>query len=96
MTMSFGDSNKKAKIIYGHIERNHYNTDEKVPANKHIAELRDGVIYMPSTPSMLANLRTNIFEILTSVAAIARRYNGSLTISTEGSTFSATVVLYAG
>ena len=33
---------------------------------------------------------------LTSVAAIARRYNGSLTISTEGSTFSATVVLYAG
>ena len=52
-----------------YIEINFF-TDEKAPANKHIAELRDGIIYMPSTPSMLANLRTNIFEILTSVASI--------------------------
>ena len=52
-----------------YIEINFF-TDEKAPANKKIAELRNGVIFMPSTPSMLANLRANIFEILTSVASI--------------------------
>ena len=44
--------------------------DEKVPRSKRKAVLRNGIIYMPSTPSMMANLRTNIFEILTSIAAI--------------------------
>ena len=52
-----------------YIEINFF-TDEKAPKNKKIAELRNGVIYMPSTPSMLANLRANIFEILTSVASV--------------------------
>ncbi|MBQ9337656.1 MAG: MCE family protein [Lentisphaeria bacterium] len=52
-----------------YIEINFF-TDEKAPKNREVAELRDGVIYMPSTPSMMANLRTNIFEILTSVASI--------------------------
>ena len=45
-------------------------SDEKTPSPKRKAELRNGIIYMPSTPSMMANLRTNIFEILTSIAAI--------------------------
>ncbi|MBO4646603.1 MAG: MCE family protein [Lentisphaeria bacterium] len=45
-------------------------TDEKAPKKSRKAVLKNGIIYMPSTPSMMANLRTNIFEILTSVAAI--------------------------
>lgn len=45
-------------------------TDEKAPSSRRRAVLRNGIIYMPSTPSMLANLRTNIFEILTSIASI--------------------------
>ena len=45
-------------------------TDGALPQKPQIAEIRNGVIYMPSTPSMMANLRTNIFEILTSIAAI--------------------------
>ncbi len=32
--------------------------------------VKNGVFYMPSTPSMMANLRLSIFEILASVAAI--------------------------
>lgn len=44
--------------------------DEKIPVSRRKAVLRNGIIYMPSTPSMMANLRTNIFEILTSIAAI--------------------------
>ncbi|MBO4632554.1 MAG: MCE family protein [Lentisphaeria bacterium] len=44
--------------------------DEKVTVSRRKAILRNGIIYMPSTPSMMANLRTNIFEILTSIAAI--------------------------
>jgi len=44
--------------------------DEKVPVSGRLAELKNGTIFMPSTPSMMANLRTNIFEILTSIAAI--------------------------
>lgn len=44
--------------------------DEKMPVSKRKAVLKQNIIYMPSTPSMMANLRTNIFEILTSIAAI--------------------------
>ena len=44
--------------------------DEKVPVSRRTAILRNGIIYMPSTPSMIANLRTNIFEILTSIASV--------------------------
>ncbi|MBO4648089.1 MAG: MCE family protein [Lentisphaeria bacterium] len=44
--------------------------DEKAPVSGRLAELKNGIIFMPSTPSMMANLRTNIFEILTSIAAI--------------------------
>ena len=44
-------------------------TDEKSPAHR-AAFFEKGVFVMPSTPSMLANLRTNIFEILNSVAAV--------------------------
>ena len=44
--------------------------DEKAPVSKRQAELQNGIIFMPSTPSMMANLRTNMFEILTSIAAI--------------------------
>ena len=45
-------------------------SDEKTPVSKRKAILSKGIVYMPSTPSMMANLRTNIFEILTSIAAI--------------------------
>ena len=45
-------------------------TDEKAPRGKRKAYFEKGKFVMPSTPSMMANLRTNIFEILTSVAAI--------------------------
>ena len=45
-------------------------TDEKAPGNRRKAFFDKGTFVMPSTPSMMANLRTNIFEILTSVAAV--------------------------
>ena len=45
-------------------------TDEKAPRSKRKAFFEKGIFVMPSTPSMMANLRTNIFEILTSVAAV--------------------------
>lgn len=46
-------------------------TDEKVPRSSRQAFFdKQGAFIMPSTPSMMANLRTNIFEILTSVASV--------------------------
>lgn len=45
-------------------------TDEKMPNSKRKAFFDKGTFVMPSTPSMMANLRTNIFEILTSIAAV--------------------------
>ena len=45
-------------------------TDEKAPRNHRKAFFDKGTFVMPSTPSMMANLRTNIFEILTSVASV--------------------------
>ena len=45
-------------------------TDEKAPRNRRKAFFEKGKFVMPSTPSMMANLRTNIFEILTSIAAV--------------------------
>ena len=44
--------------------------DGKVPSSRRKAEIGKMGIIMPSTPSMMANLRTNIFEILTSVASV--------------------------
>ena len=46
-------------------------TDEKAPRSSRQAFFdKQGAFIMPSTPSMMANLRTNIFEILTSVASV--------------------------
>ena len=46
-------------------------TDEKAPRSSRQAFFdKQGTFIMPSTPSMMANLRTNIFEILTSVASV--------------------------
>ena len=45
-------------------------TDVRTPKSSRQAFFEKGIFVMPSTPSMIANLRTNIFEILTSVAAI--------------------------
>ena len=45
-------------------------TDERAPHSSRQAFFDKGEFIMPSTPSMMANLRTNIFEILTSVASV--------------------------
>ena len=46
-------------------------SDEKAPRSSRQAFFdKQGAFIMPSTPSMMANLRTNIFEILTSVASV--------------------------
>ncbi|MBQ6597954.1 MAG: MCE family protein, partial [Lentisphaeria bacterium] len=46
-------------------------SDEKTPRSTRQAFFdKQGHFIMPSTPSMMANLRTNIFEILTSVASV--------------------------
>ena len=52
-----------------YVEMNFF-TDVKTPKSSRQAFFEKGIFVMPSTPSMIANLRTNIFEILTSVAAI--------------------------
>ena len=52
-----------------YVEMNFF-TDERTPKSSRQAFFEKGIFVMPSTPSMMANLRTNIFEILTSVAAV--------------------------
>ena len=53
-----------------YVEMDFFRDADKIPRAKRQVEIRDGIFYMPSTPSMMANLRMSVFEILASIASI--------------------------